>query len=97
MRRTEAVVIGKLSGYLEVRFSANDTVRTFAPTAHFRHLIMSAQAEALRLSLQQLEELLEEYSPMMSDSTEKAVDRAIKYGAVFAEVVCPIHTERAIN
>ena len=44
------------------------------------------------MSLQQLEKLLEEYSPMMSESTEKAVDRAIKYGAVFAEVVCPIFT-----
>ena len=32
-RRTEDVVIGKHSGFLEVRFSANDTVRTF-PTAH---------------------------------------------------------------
>ena len=90
MRRSEAVVIGKHSGYLEVQFSANDTVRTFALTAHPHHLIMSVQAEALHLSLQQLKELLEKYSPMMSESTEKAVDRAIKYGAVFAEVVCPI-------
>ena len=44
------------------------------------------------MSLQQLEELLEEYSPMMSESTEKVVDRAIKYGALFAEVGCPIST-----
>ena len=29
-RRTEDVVIGKHSGFLEARFSANDTVRTFA-------------------------------------------------------------------
>ena len=46
------------------------------------------------MSLQQLEGLLEEYSPMMSESTEKAVDTAIKYGAVFAEVVCPISIEK---
>ena len=32
-RRTESVVIGKHSGFLEVRFSVNNTVRTFA-TAH---------------------------------------------------------------
>ena len=44
------------------------------------------------MSLQQLEGLLEEYSPMMSESTEKAVDRAMKVGAVFAEVACPFLT-----
>ena len=50
---------------------------------------MSAQAEALRTSLRELEGLLKEYSPLMSGSIEKAVDRAIKYGAVFAEVSSP--------
>ena len=30
IRMTEAIVIGKYSGHLEVRFSANNTVRTFA-------------------------------------------------------------------
>ena len=30
IRMTEAIVIGKYSGHLEVRFSANDTVRIFA-------------------------------------------------------------------
>ncbi len=39
--RAEDVVIGKHSGYLEVLFSANDTVRTLA-TAHHRHLLMFA-------------------------------------------------------
>ena len=39
IRRTEAVVIGKYSGHLEVRFSANDTVRTFA-TAYLRRRII---------------------------------------------------------
>jgi hypothetical protein len=47
---------------------------------------MFAQAESLRSSLHQLEGLLEEYSPLMSESTERVVDKAIKYGAVFAEV-----------
>ena len=42
--------------------------------------------ESLRPLLRQLEELLEEYSPLMSKSTERAVESAIKYGAVFAEV-----------
>ena len=42
--------------------------------------------EALRLSLHELEGLLEEYAPMMSGSMENAVDKAIKYGAVLAGV-----------
>ena len=29
---------------------------------------------------------------MMSGSTERSVDRALKYGAAFAEVGCPIPT-----
>ena len=48
--------------------------------------------EALRLSLLDLEKLLEEYTPMMSGSIEKAVDRAFKYGAVAAQVSCPAFT-----
>ena len=44
--------------------------------------------ESLRSSLHQLEELLKGYSPLMCGSTEKAVERAVKYGAVFAEVRC---------
>ena len=44
------------------------------------------------MSLHELEGLLEEYAPMMSGSTEKVVDKAIKYGAVFAEVNCPAST-----
>jgi hypothetical protein len=42
--------------------------------------------ESLRSSLHQLEELLEGYSPLMCESTERAVEVAIKYGSVFAEV-----------
>jgi hypothetical protein len=47
---------------------------------------MFAQAGALRSSLHELEGLLEEYSPLMGRSVERSVDKAIKYGAVFAEV-----------
>ena len=54
--------------------------------------MMSAQAEALRSSLHELEGLLKEYSPLMDESMEKTVDRAIKYGAVFAEVSSPTST-----
>jgi len=36
--------------------------------------------------LKELEELLKEHSPMMGAPTERVVDMAIKYGAVFAEV-----------
>ena len=50
---------------------------------------MSAQAKALRSSLHELEVLLKEYSPLMSGLIEKTVDRAIEYGAVFAEVSSP--------
>jgi len=39
--------------------------------------------------LKELKELLEEHSPMMSASTEGIMDKAIKYGAVFAEVSSP--------
>jgi len=38
------------------------------------------------LSLHELEGLLKEYSPMMSGSMERAVEKGIKYGTVFAEV-----------
>jgi len=39
--------------------------------------------------LEELEELLKEYSPMMGATTERIVDKAIKYGTVFAEVRPP--------
>ena len=39
--------------------------------------------------LKELEGLLKEHSPMMYESTERVVDKAIKYGAVFAEVGPP--------
>ena len=47
---------------------------------------MFAQAVSLRSSLHKLERLVGEYSPLMSRSTERVVEKTIKYGAVFAEV-----------
>ena len=41
------------------------------------------------MSLHDLERLLEEYNPMMSGSIEKALDKAFKLGAIFAEVSYP--------
>jgi len=37
----------------------------------------------------ELRVVLKEHSPMMDASTERVVDKAIKYGAIFAEVSCP--------
>jgi hypothetical protein len=48
------------------------------------------KAESLRSSLRELEGLLEEYSPLLSGSVEKVVDKVVKYGTVFAEVGSPI-------
>ena len=50
---------------------------------------MSTQAEGLREPLHELEGLLEEYSPLMSKSTEKALGRVIEIGAVIAAVSSP--------
>ena len=49
----------------------------------------SAQGESLRSSLHKLEELLEDYSPLMKESTEKALKKVIKFGAAFSEVSGP--------
>ena len=38
------------------------------------------------MSLLELDGLLKKFPPLMSGTMEKAVDNAIKYGAVFAEV-----------
>ncbi len=54
--------------------------------------MMSAQGEALRSLLHELEGLLKEYSPMMSGSIEKSIDRVINYGTVIAEVGGPTPT-----
>ena len=55
--------------------------------------MLFVKVEALRSSLHELEGLVKEYSPLMSGSTEKSVDRAIKYGRVFAEVSSLIFTK----
>ena len=44
------------------------------------------------MSLHDLERLLEEYTPMMSESVERALDKAFKLGAIFAEVSYPAST-----
>ena len=49
-----------------------------------------AQAGSLRSSLHKLEDLLKEYTPLVSGLTERVMDKSIKYGAVFAEVGSPI-------
>ena len=41
------------------------------------------------MSLHDLERLLEGYTPMMSESMEKALDKAFKLGAIFAQVSYP--------
>ena len=68
-----------------MRFSTNSTVCLFA-TPHRSLLTTVVQAESLRMSLKELEGLLENYSPMMDARTERVVDKVIKYGAIFAEV-----------
>ena len=83
------VVIGKHTCSLELQFSANSSVCLLA-IPHPSQLTMFAKAEALRSSLKELEGLLEKYSPMMDEQTERVVDKVIKYGAIFAEVTSPI-------
>ena len=83
------IVIGKLTFSLQIQFSTNSTVRVFA-TLYRSLLTTVVQAESLRLSLKELEKLLEKYSPMMDARTESLVGKVIKYGAVFAEVSPPL-------
>ena len=79
------IVIGKLTFSLQIQFSTNSTVRVFATL--YRNLLTTVvQAESLRLSLKELEGLLDKYTPMMDARTERIVDKVIKYGAIFAEV-----------
>jgi hypothetical protein len=79
------VAVGKHSGFLDLQFSINPTVCLFA-TADIKQLIVLAQAESLRSSLQELEGLLDKYPPVMSGSTERVLDKVIAYGVVIAEV-----------
>ena len=68
-----------------MRFFANTAVGIFA-SAHPTLLMIFTQAGSLRSSLHELEDLLNEYSPLMGESTEWFIEKGIKYGAVFAEV-----------
>ena len=49
------------------------------------------------MSLHKLEELLSVYSPLMSGSTERVLEKVIKYGAAFAEVSSPISIRKPIQ
>ena len=42
--------------------------------------------DSLRSSLRKLEGMLKDYSPMMTESTEKALEKVFKVGAAFSEV-----------
>ena len=74
---------------LELRFSANATVRHFI-TTHLSQLTISEQAESLRSSIQKLEDLMKGFTPLMSRSVERTLGEAIQLGTVFAEVGSPI-------
>ena len=52
-------------------------------------LLMAASAKSLNSLLKELEGLLKEHSLVMDALTERVVDKAIKYGAVFTEVRSP--------
>ena len=45
-----------------------------------------AQVESLRSSLLRLEGLLKDYSPLMNESTERTLEKVMKFGAAFSEV-----------
>ena len=64
--------------------------RPYLVVLHRGHLTRSAQAESLRSSLHELEGLLRKYSPLMSTSIERTLEKIIKYGVVFSEVCSPI-------
>ena len=84
-RDAEAVVVGNHSTSLELRFTTEATVRLLE-TAHRVHPIMLTQAESLRSSLRKLDGLLKDYTPLMSGSTERGLEKVIRYGAAISEV-----------
>jgi len=55
------------------------------------------QAESLRSLLHKLEDLLEDYSPLMKRSTEKGMEKAIKLGVALGEVSSPIWTVQGVD
>ena len=84
-RRWKASVLSRIS-ILRKRHSLSYTNLPFRPT----NIVLFAQGESLRLSLNKLRDLLEGYSPLMSGSIERAVGTIINYGSAFAEVSPPI-------
>jgi len=56
-----------------------------------------AQAEPLRSLLRKLEELLKDYPPLMKKSTEKTLEKVIKFGAAFGEVSSPIWNLQGVD
>ena len=84
------IVIGKTSFFVELEFSAEVTVHLICnrPSPPTKNIFV--QAESLRLSLHKLEGILNEYSPLMSESTERALEKIVKFGAAFSEVRPPI-------
>ena len=77
--------VGKHSYSLELQFSAEVTVRLLT-IVHRRLLILFAQTDSLRSSLLKLANMLKDYSLLMTESTEKALEKVIKFGAAFSEV-----------
>jgi hypothetical protein len=49
------------------------------------------------MSLYKLEELLKDYSPLMNDSTERAVEKVMKFGVAFSEVSLPCETQQDVD
>jgi len=47
--------------------------------------------------LHKLEELLEDYSPLMKESTEKVLEKVFKFRAAFAEVSSPIWNLQGVD
>jgi len=82
--------VGKHSCFLELQFSAEVTVRLFCNCPSRPANNVFVQAESLRLSLQKLEGMLKQYSPLMGESTERALEKIVKFGVAFSEVRSPI-------
>ena len=81
---------GKHSFFVELEFSADATVRLFCNRPSRPANNVFVQAESLRCSLHKLEVMLKEYSPLMSESTERSLEKVVKFGAAFLEVRSPM-------
>ncbi len=83
------MVIGKNHVHLELRFFANRTVRPLF-TMDLSQLIISTQAESLRSSIRELEELMKGYTSMMSRVMGTALGNGNKLFVLFYKVRSPI-------